>query len=311
MTGSRKIVGLALAAVGLAAGTSATLLPAAAQATIPEGHPEFLINGKLASTERVPQYIYGNLELASPEESEGGTGNAVECATAGLGTVHNATEPERNTSGRNGYGEIVSWWASSHLKAGEHTERSSHCRFVEHGTNLGTERAAWLTPEQPLVEPKVEAEVCVSAGKRLLECAAPTERETEMLIKEVKREALSLPWEVELISTEGVARVRMGAPNGAERAKGHKSCEESPAPSGCIKLQVLVPELAVDESFEGGTDPRNFNGVKNGLSPSTWFFEGRAHEPCLRLASSTEKCAFMRNPAKVIGYNGQELTTIR
>jgi hypothetical protein len=310
MNGSRKIAGLTLIAAGLVGCASATLAPALAQATIVEGHPQILDNGKILTTERIPLDIFGNLELGSPEETEGGTGNAVECATVGLGTLYNATEPERNPSGQNGYGEIISWWANSHLRTSEHTERSSHCRFVEHGTNLGTERAAWLSPEPPLVEPKVEAEVCAQ-HKRLLECLTPNERETEILIREVRREPLSLPWEVELFSTEGVARVRMGAPNAAERARGHKSCEQSPAPSGCMKLQVLVPELGVDESFEGSAEPKNFNGVRSGLSPSTWFFEGKGHEPCLRLASNTEKCAFMRSPAKVIGYNNQELMTVR
>jgi hypothetical protein len=309
--GCREIVRLAVCATGAVAAVLALAAPAA-QATVAEGHPEFLVNGKLLGREPRPVNLFGNLELASPEESEGGTGNAIECATVVIATIYNATEPERNPTGLNGSGQILSWWGNSHMPREVHPELSSHCRFVEHGANLHTERAAWLIPEPRLREPRVEAEFCRSAGKKLSECPASSERETELLIKEVKREALPLPWEVELISTEAHLRSRIGAPSAEERAKGHKSCEEPlPAPRGCIKAQILVPELAVDESFEGNADPFMTNGILNGLSPSTWDFEGKGHEPCVRLTSNGEKCLYLKGVVKIIGFEGQELVTGR
>jgi hypothetical protein len=292
--------------------TAFALAPDAAQATIPEGHPEFLDNGKLLASESRPLNLYGNVEFVSPEESEGGTGNAIECAIVGVATIFNAMESERNPSGLNGYGQILSWWGNSHTRGEVHRELSSHCRFVDHGTNLGTERAAWLTAEPRLNAPRdFEAEFCRSVGKKLAECPAASERETELLIKEVKREPLSLPWEVELVSTEGVADARIGAPSAEERAKGRKSCEEPlPVANGCIKAQILVPELAVDESFEGSAHPKQVNGTKNGLSPSVWVFEGIGHEPCMRLAANG-KCVYPRGGLKILGFEGMELVTVR
>jgi hypothetical protein len=287
-----------------------TLAPDAAQATAGEGHPEFLDNGRLLGSESRPLNLYGLLEFASPEESEGGTGNAIECANVGIATIYNATESERNPSGLNGYGQILSWWGNSHTPDSVplHHELSSHCRFVERGTNLLTERAAWLTPEPRLNEPSVEAEFCRIAGKKLSECPAPSERETELLVKEVKREPLSLPWEVELFSTEGGADTRIGAPSAEERAKGRKSCEEVPQANGCIRAQILVPELAVDESFDGSAHPKLSNGVRNGLSPSVWDFEGKGREACLRLESNG-KCVYPKGQLKILGFEGQELVT--
>jgi hypothetical protein len=263
------------------------------------------------STERVPQLGYGTIELESPEESEGGIGNTFECVNVGLGTAYNATEIERNPSGKNGYGSILVWWASGHAPGEVHKELSAHCRFAHHGENHMTERAAWATAEPRLQEPKLEAEVCTNKAKKLSECTAATERETELLITEVKRESLTLPWEAELISSEGKSRTKIGVPSAEERAKGHTTCETFPVPAGCIKVQILVPELAVDDPFEGFSLPLNTNGVKNGLSPSTWSFEGRGHEPCLRFALNTERCGFTKGIVKILGYNNQELVTQR
>jgi hypothetical protein len=299
----------------MAAAASVMLTSSAARATIPEGHPEYLHQGKLATTERLPVLIYGPIELRSPEESEGGVGEALECEAIGLGTVYNATEPERHPFVLNAYGSILAWWSSGHAPTPEHREASSDCRLVHHGTSLGTEKAAWVTAEPPLKEPKVEALVC----KRHLVhgcLGQPSELETEILISEVKREPLTLPWEVEVINSEGLPHSRIGVPDPEERAKGHPSCEEFLStevrtPGGCMKLQILVPELAIDDSFEGNVTPEDQNGVKNGLSPSVWFFEGKGREPCLHLALNTEKCLYLRGDVKILGFNNQELITVR
>jgi hypothetical protein len=319
MMSCREILRLAVSTAGLAAVSPAVIAQGVAQAHHVEGRPEYLENGKLATTERRPVVIYGPIELRSPEESEGGIGEVLECETIGLGTVYNATEPGGGPLEIRAYGSILAWWASGTTPTPEHREASSNCRLVHHGTSLGTEKATWVTAEPPLKEPKTEAVVCVHNGKPLSisECGEPgAERETEILIKEVKREALSLPWEVEAISSEGHADSRIGVPDAEERAKGRRSCEEflSPEirmPSGCMKLQIVVPELAIDDPFEGNLTPQDINGVKNALAPSVLYFEGEGREPCLHFALNTEKCLYVHGGVRFIGFVGQELITYR
>jgi hypothetical protein len=316
MVGNRGILRVAVVAAGSTLVTLLALTPSGALAALPlEETFVFQANGSLLGTEAHTAVMFGELEYGSPEETEGGIGETVECATVGMGSVYNATESER-INGDNGYGALFNWFASGHNPNPEgvvpHLERSAHCRLARHGTNLGTERSAWATAEPRLAESKIEAEVCINKSKKLSECANKNQRQTELLLTEVRRGAFTLPWELEEFEdkTSATVRTRVGVPNAEERAKGRKTCETFPSPNGCIKLQILVPELAVDNAFEGSVNPRDANGVKNALSPSTWFFEGRGHEPCLRLDTNTEKCLYTKGVLKIFGFQNQELIIV-
>jgi hypothetical protein len=265
----------------------------------------FLENGKTIGTERTIAVGYGELKLESPEESEGGIGNTLECVNVEFGSLHNEGSP------LTGSGSIDTVFAAGHVPVEGHPQYSGNCRLVHHGADNGTERASWATAEPHLGEPRREAQVCVNPSKKLNECTGASERETEQLITEVKREPLAVPWEVEEISTEATRRTRIGVPTTEEQAAGHTSCEVFPSPKGCIKVQILVPELALADPFEGSVDPLDVNGVKNALSPSVLSFEGKGHEHCLHFALNTERCAYVNGPLKIIGFGNQELLTVK
>jgi hypothetical protein len=256
---------------------------------------------------------YGQIKLISPglEETE------IECVNVGFGYLSN--EPGRIS------GQILVWWASGHQATAEHTELSAKCRYVNEG---GQQTAvAWATAEPRLHEVIQEGIVCANKEKpHLSECTGPNETEkNKSLIREVTRENLTLPWNGHLVegvgANAGEAFSQLGESSEVGKTCGeaeHLATSAHVAP-GCIRVQILVPELALDLPFEGGIDPKSLNGTRNGLSPSAWRFEGEHEYAGEGTERGAESLSYAKNRSihgytsgtvKILGFEGQELLTV-
>lgn len=232
---SRKRLTISLVpAVGLVA-AMLVFAPAAAQATITEGHPEAFESGiKVGGKEKSAiQVGWGQIHLESAQLGSEG----IECVNLGFGSGYNEGSPLR------AYGQILSWTASGHVPEGTHTELSSSCR--PHGE--AAKPGSFATDE---LNTKAEEPI------------------------EPKNRKLTVPWNVELTcgvrEEEFQGIVKTGIPNSAfpgantkcpaeasetteteeiesykaERT-GKKGCyATNPAPEGCIRSRSSSPEPA-------------------------------------------------------------------
>jgi len=293
--------------------------------------PEIYKNEVAVGATHVPNIGYGEIQLESPQ-----TQTTIECVNVGFGAGWNvADETGKPTYG---HGEILVWWASGHSPTAEHTELSSKCRFIYHGTeeNQPTSPVAWATAEPPLKLINQEGIVCAEKTKKELhECPSESERVHETVTREVTREGLSLPWNIQFTEKSGAPHIRIGLPEeckgktGQERTELSKCPEESerepgkspegcnipptPDPPGCVKVDILSdPPLNVHLEYEGYVEPLGINGGPNGLLPSSWEFEGHSKgEPSLRLRETPSTEGSTTGAVKILGFSSQELITAK
>jgi hypothetical protein len=259
--------------------------------TEPRWYRNLTITGKARS----PMVGYGRIALSSTHNEL-----TAECVALMFATIWN--EPEGGSS--HGHGQVLSFFAGGHSPNGQHLELGSNCRLTSHGTPA--KGASWLTPEAPLHEVQKQGEVCIDRQKTLAECPikvgeAGDEREITNVVTEVTREAISLPWNVVLVSKEGLIRVGIGAPSETSR-----SCSETPAPPGCVRLTAVAPALGLQVPFEGVVEPQIIIGVGTGLTPSTLEFEGEK-SGILSSPLSEYGGATLTGSMKILGFSGQEM----
>jgi hypothetical protein len=305
--------------------------------TVPTADDEFTFwpelyknEGATATSTRVQSVGFG-VAAFSPTQS---ANSVVECTQLGFGVGLNEGSPTT------AHGEVFTWWASGHNPSQEHTETSGRCRFVDQGVNENqpTSPEAWVTAETPLQKIEQQGVVCRDKALDALEkCPETSEREETTVVERLRRDALTLPWALQFTEREGKPRVWIGLPQeckgltGTERtelsrcpqsteresAKTPERCvisapSEGPAPQGCVRLQVITtPPLNYELRYEGYVEPATSNGIGNGISPSSWEFEGRGREECLRLRISPGTLGCVTGTLKLLGYNGQELLTIK
>jgi hypothetical protein len=293
--------------------------------------PEIFRNEVAVGSAKVPNVGYGQIELESPQIQ-----TTIECVNIGFGAGWNIADETGKPV--YGHGEILVWWASGHTPTAEHAELSSKCRFIYHGVeeNQPTSPVAWASAEPPLKLVNQEGIVCAEASKKELSaCPLEAERIHETVTREVSREGLSLPWNIQFTEKAGTPHVRIGLPEeckgktGAERTELSKCPEASerepgkspegctipptPDPPGCVKVEILSnPPLNVHMEYEGFVEPLGVNAGPNGLTPSSWEFEGHAKgEPSLRLRESPTTEGSTTGSVKILGFSGQELLTAK
>jgi hypothetical protein len=279
-------------------------------------------------TAHVPLVGYGQIELESPQIN-----TIFECVNLGLGGAWNqASETGKPVEG---HGEILEWWTSGHAPTAEHAELSSRCRFIYHGIeeNQPTSPVAWASAEAPLKLVNQEGIVCAEASKKeLSSCPLEAERIHETVTREVSREPLTVPWNIEFSERAGTRRTVIGipyvcnnheitelasCPEPSERHAGTnpEACNipPTPAPPGCVRVQLdSSPPLNVHMEYEGYVEPLSVNSGPNGLTPSTWEFEGHAKgEHTLRLHESPSTEGSTTGSLKILGYAGQELISVK
>ena len=311
------------------AGTSAET-PADEIAFLPEVYRNEVAVG---ANNHVPSIGYGQLLLHSPRIE-----TFAECVNVGFGAGWNEGPPTT------GHGEILAWWASGHTPTAENSELgftlgfSSRCRFDYHGVeeNNPVEPFAWLSAEPLLKLVNQEGIVCTLANQRSLsQCPNESERIHELVTRAVSREPPSVPWNLRFTERSEVLRIQIGLPEecrnktGAERTELAKCPEASvrepgknpegcnippvPAPPGCVRVQMLTqPPLNVHLEYEGHLEPRAISAGPNGLSPSSWEFEGTQRgEPALRLSEFPPTEGVVTGSVKLLGFSGQELLSVK
>jgi hypothetical protein len=262
----------------------------------------------MANASKVPVFGEGLVTFETPEvELEPGVKSReveIECLNLWFGSVVNeGTVPKMQS-------QVLEWWAMGHTPSPEHPETSALCRFTYLG---GPGGEAWVTAERPLSIVEQEAEVCLVRTKHeLSECPKKVgepgaERAITSVIRTVGREPLTNPWNAEVVwpENEPEPHVRIGIPTEAG-----KSCEEIPAPPGCIRLTIVYPAINLQFPFEGSVEPRWQNGVGTGLTPSSLEYLGEKGGH-LHVAGSAEAPLYMSGTNKVIGAPGRELITIK
>jgi len=297
---SRKRLTISLVpAVGLVA-AMLVFAPAAAQATITEGHPEAFESGiKVGGKEKSAiQVGWGQIHLESAQLGSEG----IECVNLGFGSGYNEGSPLR------AYGQILSWTASGHVPEGTHTELSSSCR--PHGE--AAKPGSFATDE---LNTKAEEPI------------------------EPKNRKLTVPWNVELTcgvrEEEFQGIVKTGIPNSAfpgantkcpaeasetteteeiesykaERT-GKKGCyATNPAPEGCIRVTIVEPGAGLEVAYGGTLHAHGINGVHNGLSPTRWVFATTSGELQCEAPAGCVATGTTTGTVKEDGYNSLALIT--
>jgi hypothetical protein len=260
----RRRISLALIVAVASAGAAAVATPA--QAAI--FAPLFYSNAKPLTTTPVPVSLWGALKLNSKFAGE------ITCERDVLsGSVWNHLE--------GGEGRLEGMGATP-CKAPV-LERNECPLFLE-CPNL----TVFMTAELPLEVEEREAEMCSDETKReLSQCPAKTERVIEPpLPLRIRRRTASLPWSLELISSEweeesGVPVARIGLPGETcypkEIVEGKQvAAKWTKVPAGCIRLDVVIPEIPHELVFYGELVPRLFSGAGNGLDASSLAFNKEA-----------------------------------
>ena len=300
---SRADIPARTSALILASALSMALAPAAAQATIEEGHPEAYDNGALVGNHEhaAVQEGYGEIHLASKQLGPEG----IECVNLGFGTAFNEGSPLR------AQGQIMSWVAAGHAPSASHPQLGSYCR-----------------PESTKGFATDEAPVALE--------------ENEHHEVEPNRRTVRVPWNVELLcgarEEEFTGIVRIGVPNSEFPKSGATPCPETaeesstlaeyeaykkereekkgcyvtnPAPEGCIHVVMVEPGAGLEVAFGGTLWAHAINGVKNGLTPSRWVFEEKGGELQCERPEGCTATGTDTGEVKVLGYNGIELMQAR
>jgi hypothetical protein len=247
-----KVVSAVTVACTAPANTVTAEIPIKALSGLEAGHPELYSNNVRMTASHVGQTGWGPIKLVSET-----LGTEIECVNLGFGFSDNEGTPAF------GHGAILGWDAAGNAtSAGASLNRT--CKFLKSGVT--GEAEAWATDE-----PAVET---------------------------VRKAPLTVPWNVVVECTEAEATkkvlVRIGIPNGAaaptaacktETERGTEIAAEEEArtgcfattvPEGCVKVNIIVPTLGLEQIFEGTQQPLAKNGITNGLHPSTWEFTGPA-----------------------------------
>jgi len=166
---------------------------------------------------------------------------------------------------------------------------------------IGKKITVFATAELPTINQEREAWACKETEKeelsriqkKLKECPNSSEREARPLITATRREETGFPWKFKVMNGtrngEPAQLAQIGIPptgqtcypkekgiitnpeTGAEE-EGEVPAKWESVPQGCVRIDVIVPQIPVELEFYGTVTPTLLNGVKNGLSPSRLHF---------------------------------------
>lgn len=270
---------LCLASITMVLGA---LTPAIAQAEEPP--PVGYSNGKELSATHTAIAAWGPISLTST------TIKTIQCTNSFYGAAWNEGSPKVGKGLVEGWGtnqctdpEGIKSQEASHTK--ELEEKKIKCATPGAAIGEGKCITVFASAEMP-IEPELrEGEVCIEESKKLSQCPETSEREKKKLTVVARRALTSLPWDVELErctrnEKEGVCQ-HTGIPTAEEKSKGNVTCYKLkgglPAPygeipAGCIKVNVIFPEIPTEFVFYGSQTIFGTNGVKNGLTASKLKF---------------------------------------
>jgi hypothetical protein len=235
-----------------------TLVPAAAQA---EEVPQFYSNANLVTATHLPTLVWGELKLSSEAVGE------IHCTNAINTSVWN--------EGGRGFGAWEGW--GTNACTAPQLEQALREIF-------GKTVTVFATAELPLEKQVRQGEVCLEE-KKLSEC---TNREPQELAWKIHRRTPSFPWKLKGVkkSVEGIEKpfIQLGLPETGTTCypkekilnEKHEEVEVAASwekvPAGCIKIDVIAPQIPDEVEFYGSLEPPIANGITNGLHPSKLQF---------------------------------------
>jgi hypothetical protein len=222
----------------------------------------------------------------------------IRCTAVFTGAAWREHENAVETAQIRSYGLIEGWSdnqcaAPTMLKSLEKSSGLSHLSIS-------------VTDEPPLEEELREAEYCntaeVQAGHtRLGECPRSTEREVEELPENVVRQKQTMPWKEEVVwgrphfSEEEAVQLRIGmasfnecGPGEDEETEGNpERCQPrqlntkcypasqkfAEVPAGCIKLNVVIPQIPAEMPVYGSLETTWRNGAGSASDPGRFEAE--------------------------------------
>jgi len=263
--------------------------------------PKFYSNSHELNTGHIAVSMWGVLKLQSEALGVPGSEGEIHCTNVFGASVWN----------ENGQGVgLLEGWGTNACVAPQLEKLLTEIYGGECG-QIKCPITVFATAELPEVLEQRQAIVCEERSKVLLsECPKESEREEtavsgqQAAVPHIHRGNTSLPWKIELVkqkrSGENANIARIGVPPAGQSCEpkeeitneeGNK--EVVPAswekvPAGCVKIDVVAPEIPSETVFYGTLEPKFTSGVGNGLDPSIIEFnaasgylvatEGRAPE---------------------------------
>jgi hypothetical protein len=277
-----------------AVGTADGLNSAFTTAAPPEKAPRAYQNGKLIGSGRLAVTAFGQIQLTSEALGEVGCTNVISGETWNQ-VVGSETRGVGEVEGWGTYGctdpAYVQTLENADKAAIERKEVACQGGYPAVKVGEGKCFTVFASAELPLEGETISAEVCSTEGKKLSECKKASEKKTVTLTSAVRRRVVSLPWKAELIrgESEGEQAVleRVGvhafgeAGAGIDGQEGTGTCYPkaggAPAswkavPTGCVIVNVVLPQIPAELVFYGSQEPALVSGVKKGLFPSSAKF---------------------------------------
>ena len=305
--------------VGVAGSVAMSLVPSVAQATEPP--PRFYENFTELTTTKRPVVADGRITLYNSVFSVSGE---IHCLVTLYADIWNEHEHGLQTNPIRAYGEVAGWSPSSCESPHETLELE---RMYERKITFV------VLPEMPLEREHRQAVVCKQATEtKLAECPSGEEREAKEAIVGVRRGASSLPWKFELVRGEREAEPAILWKTGihefgesgtatnkstgcypkervvVEGKEVERAASFTKVPSGCIAVDVIVPEIPLEMVFYGTQEILALNGFGNGLNASRLMFVSSGH---LFSSEGTEGEAEETGLLTLFGADSVELLTAR
>jgi hypothetical protein len=326
MSVSRKRVLTAFAPALIAAAAIPFAAPQVVEASL--AHPRLVVSGEQTRPERkVPIVGWGTVRLTSRVLP------AIDCVNLFYGDLYNATEPggAGNSEDVRAYGEVLQWTATGHMNA-IGGELSARCRTSSFN--------AWAAAE-PGLEKQYER-VTIGEGTESTERLAIKQVKRELPSVPWNQEArgTEIGGSNTFFLTTGIAGDRTERANvEAEEAQAgipteHRTgCYPQPPftevvrepgvaepretelalrsdPKGCVRIDIISPEVGIEEPFQGTLEPKVLNGARNCLSPMKWELEGTEEGHHMESVSGPGYARTMI-PIKECGFANLELTQLR
>jgi hypothetical protein len=238
-----------------------------AQAVIIVKPMQFASNGRLLTSAPVPVTLYGELKLTNAALGEIAcnvvlSGSVWNQARRGAGTLEGLTAPRCNAPTlENVYEDPLCTPAKG-------------CEKVRPLT-------VFVTAELPLEAEEREAEVCAEEAKtEVSQCPNSSERTVQALSLRLRRRTPSFAWklepaEEESVELEGAPYLVLGIPPEGqscyptELVEGKQvAARWQSVPAGCIRLDIVVPQVGFEGVVYGTLEPGFTSGAGNGLDAS-------------------------------------------
>jgi hypothetical protein len=281
----------------LAACAATFALTAAAQAEVA---PQWYSNATKLTTTPAQVTLWGEVKLESVADGE------IVCHDVMSGSVWN--------EGGRGMGSLEGWGTNA-CKAPRLEEELNilYAKAISEGVIKGP-LTVFATSELPLeLEPR-EAETCVEKAKtELTQCPNKTERSVSSLPLRIRRKPSSFPWKMRLIREtreeepeQPVAEV--GIPPTGQTCfplEGGKSAKWQAVPAGCIRIDIISPQIPDELIFYGALKPRLVNGAGNGLDATKLEFNAEGGKVVSNRNEGPE--TYGQGGLKITGSEAREL----